>query len=642
LELGCSAALSIWFVYRTRYKVAHPTIEEALGWFFGSSPDDHEQLISRAWPEGINLCSLAALPTSDDALALLPYIFEVFDTGPVGTSRDADSNRRNDRVRKRQRGVFYTPYDVASLITNTTLDSWFRQRVQQGGMPRCIDPACGTGVFLVCALNYLATRQRAESCSERLEIVTGQLFGVDLSVQAVQAAGFVMLANCLDGDGVENVDVSMSFRKIVSNLWAGDSTRILSGGQHRAADILVTTASKQSQDHTSGRIAYSTSDGSEQLSLLEVAHDSGYRAQAVGLGKFVVVLGNPPYSTLHSDEYGRHRRDVSFIPFVEMMWSLSDATGASGMVVPLSIAYHRGVRFQRLRSAMQMVPGTWRIAYFDRTPDSLFSDDVKTRNAILFLNKTCDHRLETTALLRWSSRNRADFLDTIRYVHVPWSCIEDILPKLGSPIERDVYCQLRERAGSLKEAYRSDPGTRQLAGANLIQFGSTAYNWLPVYRSSKFINPGTARLRAGLWSVTCLTEEVADLVFAIVSSRLVYWLWRVKADGFHLNRTFIDRVPISPGQFPTAVREELAHLGKSLWAEIIKHPIVSINSGQESIGYSPYRGGELLDQIDALLVDSLELPQKFATHLNQYVSNVIAAGRERDAGQSNALNYADK
>src|SRR5208337_3580177 len=113
---------------------------------------------------------------------------------------------------------------------------------------------------------------------------------------------------------------------------------------------------------------------------------------------FDVIVGNPPYaavgdrSALHelSGEFRSFSpesaiRDNLYPLFVETMWRLADVRHhASGLVVPLSIAYHRSHQLVACRRAMRDVGGHWHCAFFDREPHALFGEDVKTRNAILF------------------------------------------------------------------------------------------------------------------------------------------------------------------------------------------------------------------------------------------------------------------
>jgi adenine-specific DNA-methyltransferase len=134
---------------------------------------------------------------------------------------------RTDEAR-RAGGVFYTPRPVVDYILRRTLAP-----LLEGSTPRrseqlkILDPACGSGCFLVPAYEYLRSwrldwyraQPRLErflrgpaaplardeqgqyvlSLSERRRILLNNLFGVDIDSRAVRAARSALLATLLEG-----------------------------------------------------------------------------------------------------------------------------------------------------------------------------------------------------------------------------------------------------------------------------------------------------------------------------------------------------------------------------------------------------------------------------------------------------------
>src|SRR5687767_4916155 len=94
---------------------------------------------------------------------------------------------------------------------------------------------------------------------------------------------------------------------------------------------------------------------------------------------------------------------------------------------------------------MAEVAGTWEIAFFDRTPDSLFGDDVKTRNCIVLLTQRrhAPKALHTSTFVRWNSRQRSTLFSDLRFCPVEWTLARDFLPKLGSHAEVEYYRTVR-------------------------------------------------------------------------------------------------------------------------------------------------------------------------------------------------------
>ena len=172
------------------------------------------------------------------------------------------------------------------------------------------------------------------------------------------------------------------------------------------------------------------------------------------------------------------------------------------------------------------------MAFFDRTPDSLFGDDVKTRNAILLLEKRAseESRLATTSFIRWNSRNRPQLFNALEFVPSDWNLSKKIIPKLGTPAERRAYAALRSSRRPVLGSEVSSVSVTDddRTSGELLHYSSTAYNWIPVYRGL----PKSGAFRSGYWSVECRSSADADVLFAVSASRLVYWLWRVEGDGF--------------------------------------------------------------------------------------------------------------
>src|SRR5690606_31114866 len=124
-ELACAAALSVYLLANlSNDRKTRLSFEQAADWFLGNDADTALSLTSLAWPRATALAQLGRIPYDARLLDLLPFDLAVLVTGPVGTSRAADMSHRNDRQRKRERGSFYTPSDVAEYIVGASLSAW--------------------------------------------------------------------------------------------------------------------------------------------------------------------------------------------------------------------------------------------------------------------------------------------------------------------------------------------------------------------------------------------------------------------------------------------------------------------------------------------------------------------------------------
>lgn len=593
--LASAALISSWLVARATNSPVD-SIVCAEEWFAGGVAHGLSEILQEDEIHGAQRL-LESLPTGDELDDLLPYLLEAFEGRGMAAVRD----RGEAWSAKREKGVFYTPSDVSDYIARQTL-------VHIGGCStlHCLDPACGTGVFLRSALDQL----ERQLMRPRTEICVQNLYGIDISPVAVQSAAFVLLSRCLNGRHHPAETPLEVWRQIRANLISADSTVV---GLARVQDVL-------SEAGTLSDLFPSVTEG------------------------FEVVLGNPPYSTLAFD--GKHslrrlrfatagsgRNSEAYPLFIEMMWRFTKTSlSSAGMVVPLSVAYHTGQQFRSVRREIESVAARWQFQFFDRTPDSLFGDDTKIRNAIIFMFRgpTVERSLFTTDLHRWNSRTRSTLFESLPEVRLQEPRIVAFIPKVGSDLEEYVLrCLLPSRRVLselwTKSATVDSPESRP---TDVFHY-STAYNWLPILRDIPLAQDekGARVIPDSLKMIRASSIENASFTFGVLSSRISYWFWRVKGDGFHLTRNFLASIPIHRDHVRPGVFDEVCELGDSLWTEMMTNPIVTRNHGTATLNYSPLSAKNLLDRLDLTLVMALGLPREFADYLRSFHERTISAGR---------------
>lgn len=93
-------------------------------------------------------------------------------------------------------GLHYTPTNLVDLMLDLMFDD-------VPGAGRVLDPACGSGVFLVEAFRRLVWRRsQTEPCSRELvrDVLYNQLFGVDINPGALQVTAFSLYLAALELD----------------------------------------------------------------------------------------------------------------------------------------------------------------------------------------------------------------------------------------------------------------------------------------------------------------------------------------------------------------------------------------------------------------------------------------------------------
>lgn len=205
----------------------------------------------------------------------------------------------------------YALLQTPDFIVNFILDRTFAPALDEFGLDsfRLIDPACGSGHFLLEAFDRLF--RRWSSRDGELIIVAGHaldsIYGVDLNPYAAAIARFRLLISALRACGITKLSHSPDWPIHVT---AGDS--LLFGPK----GIQPSLACLQTEDP-------------EQLRV--VLHSQNYQ----------VVVGNPPYINVQDPELRRLYRhyykscsgkyQVS-VPFTELFFDLAERDGYAGMI----------------------------------------------------------------------------------------------------------------------------------------------------------------------------------------------------------------------------------------------------------------------------------------------------------------------
>jgi hypothetical protein len=341
-------------------------------------------------------------------------------------------------------------------------------------------------------------------------------------------------------------------------------------------------------------------------------------------GGFDVIIGNPPYAEIpkpYSRSYlGRlyksalpvwSRDEDLYTLVVERSLRVLKNDGRFGMILPLSLCFSTKKPFVALRRLVGEEPGAWWWSHFDRIPSALFGSEVRTRCTIALLARSqhAQHHLRaTTSLLRWTEDQRPKLFKDLRYSALSTDILEGI-PKVSSQEQADVLQRMLKAGRPLPLDGPKNISYSFLASAApdfpqpCVYVGGTAYNWFPAWRD---IPPTTGEdgrpsLPARTAGMQYVTEEEANIVFALLCSSLGYWWWAIASDGFNLKRWLIDRFPLSIGAIDPKGRKEVGLLGKQLRSALRKQYVYKDNKGRIGNYYLP-ACDELTRNIDELLV----------------------------------------
>ncbi len=185
-----------------------------------------------------------------------------------------------DEKFKKLNGVVYTPYFIVNYINHRVILEGKNNEV------KIIDPACGSGIFLVDALFKLQKRTKKSF----RELIENTIYGLDIDPTAVRRTKILLSLVCFESEG----EIPKKF-----NIYNGNSL------------------------------------------------DKKFLKQTLGNKKFSAVVGNPPYIRIQNLDNGMRqiirrywkfiRGDTDlFIPFIELGIELLDSEGKMGYITPNS------------------------------------------------------------------------------------------------------------------------------------------------------------------------------------------------------------------------------------------------------------------------------------------------------------------
>ncbi|MCY4525962.1 MAG: N-6 DNA methylase [Anaerolineaceae bacterium] len=156
-----------------------------------------------------------------------------------------------ERERRKQQGIYYTPRFVVSYIVRNTLTRALEAAMERGGLEaarrlRVLDPACGSGSFLIAAFDELDgwfarnDHSMKDTTKRRRHILKENLFGVDLDPQAVEVTRLNLWLRAVDKqellpeipnvrEGNSLVDKSFDWRREFPQVFAGGGFDVVIG-----------------------------------------------------------------------------------------------------------------------------------------------------------------------------------------------------------------------------------------------------------------------------------------------------------------------------------------------------------------------------------------------------------------------------
>ncbi|MFN8135649.1 MAG: N-6 DNA methylase [Bacteroidales bacterium] len=378
-----------------------------------------------------------------------PYEFSVLSVEILGSAYEQflgkqiriDSGHRakieeKPEVRKAG-GVYYTPQYVVEYIVKNTVGKLIEGKTpkQIAGI-KIVDPACGSGSFLIGAYQYLldfhknyytdhgtrtgkkdspVTPEGNLTSAEKKRILLNNIYGVDIDVNAVEVTKLSLLLKCLEGETATSLaqQSQLWHERILptldNNIKCGNSLidieyydglidyepglekKIKPFNWHRAFpevfNLKKPTANQDFKRHFN-RVQNLQDDTDKLFNKYNVKEpEQDYEKS----GGFDIVIGNPPYGALFSaDESNYFRKKYltsvwrveSYLLFIEQALKLLDRSGYLGFIIPdtlLNLDFTQPAREILLRnSKLKEIVGLPSNVFIGATVDTIILLSEKT------------------------------------------------------------------------------------------------------------------------------------------------------------------------------------------------------------------------------------------------------------------------
>jgi len=307
---------------------------------------------------------------------------------------------------KKAGGVYYTPTYIVDYIVQQTVGKLVEGKTpRQISKLRILDPACGSGSFLLGAYQYLLDyhRQWYEAhdpakhargkrpavyqapsptlplagegqdgswrltTAEKKRILLNNIYGVDIDRQAVEVTKLSLLLKVLEGETDETLGQQLTLWReralpdLGDNIKCGNS---LIGPDYFEAQLMP--------------------DEEEMRRVNPFDWEAGF-PEVMAAGGFDAVIGNPPYIHSRSGRVGEGEKDY----YTERFDTVEYQVNTYGLFL------EKGIRLLRFEGLLGMiVPNYWLSTRFDKQLRLFLFMDNKVRELVnvyqVFTNATVD------------------------------------------------------------------------------------------------------------------------------------------------------------------------------------------------------------------------------------------------------------
>jgi type I restriction-modification system DNA methylase subunit len=389
----------------------------------------------------------------------------------IGAERKVEVEEKPE-VRKAG-GVYYTPSYIVEYIVKNTVGKLLEGKTpKEAAKLRIVDPACGSGSFLIGAYQHLLNwhlaqyeadepaKRRKElyrgangdwrlTTSERKRILLNNIYGVDIDTQAVEVTKLSLSLKMLEGETEQTLGTTrqMFQERALPDL----SSNVKCGNSLVRPDFYDSPQAARLSDDELYRI--NAFDWETEFSAI------------IRSGGFDAIIGNPPwlmagyYVTDTLDYLRDHYKSAQgkfdlYYLFIEQGCRLLSNTGLFGMIIPNKFFHTKAASY--LRSFL--AAPKWIRQLVDFGDEQIFTG-ATNYSCILILAK------DAGAAPRYTKAQKG--LTIIQEFEVPWSVLSETTWYFEEQGIRSLFEKI-EQIGTSLEGLTARFGTGVQSGADTL------------------------------------------------------------------------------------------------------------------------------------------------------------------------------
>ena len=288
-------------------------------------------------------------------------------------------------------------------------------------------------------------------------------------------------------------------------------------------------------------------------------------------GGFDLVIGNPPFigASKVFTNYKPGPMICESMPDIfahctERASNLLNSTGKMTFVLPYFFSWNDD--YAPLRKLLANSGGLI-VSSFGSRPDALFRG-VEVRISILNLDKSATKgKVFTSEFQHWIPSYRPVLFKNLRFEELGGNLSDNFL-RLGNELAKEIFIPSRTVKTVIGE-FNVSTATKY----PIYVKKTGGYYLAPSILKPKTLDVNGSELESNLNVLYFPSERLQMAAFAIMSSRLAYLGWKVRADDYNVTKWLLESLPFTDSR---ETQDSLADVGREVSERFTNDPLLSV------------------------------------------------------------------